>query len=226
MLERNGEPVGYLAHPGELSGDSFTVTAFEVKAGVSWREAWIAALPYLVETGHALAKPAPAARYAYLSLWLLGTEHPLHRVSRLPERETGYAWYARVPDVAAFLKAVTPALERRLAASPCAGHTWTLTLGFYTDGVRLVLERGTVTRVEAWRPDITVRGLEFGRPSSDPRRPLVMFPDRTFLQLLFGFRGLAELEAAFVDCVVRTNEARVLLDALFPKRPSDVWPVL
>jgi hypothetical protein len=30
----------------------------------------------------------------------------------------------------------------------------------------------------------------------------------------------------FVDCVVRTNEARVLLTALFPKRPSDVWPVL
>jgi hypothetical protein len=53
-----------------------------------------------------------------------------------------------------------------------------------------------------------------------------MFPDRTFLQLLFGFRGLEELETMFVDCVVRTNEARVLLTALFPKRPSDVWPVL
>jgi hypothetical protein len=83
-----------------------------------------------------------------------------------------------------------------------------------------------VTGVEAWRPDITVRGLEFGRPSRDPRRPLAMFPDRTFLQLLFGFRGLEELETMFVDCVVRTNEARVLLTALFPKRPSDVWPVL
>ncbi len=226
ILERAGERVGYLAHTGELWGDYFNVTAFEVRAGVSWREAWIPALHYLVEAGHALAKAAPAACYAVLSFWLLGMEHPLYRVSGLQERDPGYAWYARVPDVAAFLQAVVPALERRLAGSPCAGHTGTLTLGFYTDGVRLTLERGTVTRVDAWRPDLTVRGIEFGRPSSDPRRPLAMFPDRTFLQLLFGFRALEELEATFPDCVVRTNEARALLGALFPKLPSDVWPVL
>ena len=72
---------------------------------------------------------------------------------------------------------------------------------------------------------LTVRGLEFGRPSTDPRRPLAMFPDLTFLQLLFGFRALEELAAAFPDCVVRTQEARALLTALFPRTPSDVWPV-
>jgi hypothetical protein len=121
---------------------------------------------------------------------------------------------------------VAPALERRLAASVCAGHTGTLTLGFYTRGVRLTFERGKVGAVEAWRPDITVSGIEFGRPSSDPRRPLATFPDLTFLQLLFGFRSLRELEAAFPDCLVRTPEARALLNALFPKSPSDVWPVL
>jgi len=32
-------------------------------------------------------------------------------------------------------------------------------------------------------------------------------------------------EVAFPDCVVRTNEARALLGALFPKAPSDLWPV-
>ena len=36
-----------------------------------------------------------------------------------------------------------------------------------------------------------------------------MFPDLTFLQLLFGFRPLEALEAAFPDCVVRTQEARL-----------------
>jgi hypothetical protein len=45
-------------------------------------------------------------------------------------------------------------------------------------------------------------------------------------QLLFGFRSLAELELSFPDCVVRTSEARALLDALFPKTPSDVWAVV
>jgi hypothetical protein len=167
----------------------------------------------------------PSERFTAVSFWLLGTEHPLYRVARFQHFDDGYAWYARVPDVAAFLGAVAPALERRLAASPCAGHTGTLTLSFYTDGVRLALERGKLAAVEAWRPDITVRGLELGRPSGDPRRPLAMFPDRTFLQLLFGFRTLEALETAFPDCVVRTPEARALLNALFPKTPSDVWPV-
>ena len=46
------------------------------------------------------------------------------------------------------------------------------------------------------------------------------------LQLLFGFRTLDELEATFPDCIVRTPDARVLLAALFPKLPSDVWPVV
>jgi hypothetical protein len=193
---------------------------------VSWREAWIPALHYLFEAGDRLAARTPGAGCTTVSFWLLGEEHPLYRVYRFKERDDGYAWYARVPDVPAFLGAVAPALERRLAASPCAGHSGTLTLGFYRDGVKLTLERGRVAAVEPWRPDITVRGLEFGRASSDPRRPLAMFPDLTFLQLLFGFRALEELELAFPDCVVRTNEARALLDALFPKTPSDVWAVI
>lgn len=226
ILERDGERVGYLLHVIELWGGTLAVTGFEVRAGVSWREAWIPALHYLFEAGDRLAARTPGTSCTAMSFWLLGEEHPLYRVYRFKERDEGYAWYARVPDVPAFLGAVAPALERRLAASPCAGHSGTLTLGFYRDGVKLTLERGRVAAVEPWRPDITVRGLEFGRPSSDPRRPLAMFPDLTFLQLLFGFRALEELELAFPDCVVRTNEARALLGALFPKTPSDVWAVI
>jgi Acetyltransferase (GNAT) domain len=224
IFERDGERLGYLAHVLELWGGGLAVTAFEVQPGTSWREAWMTALPYLFAAGEAMAKPG--APFTSLSFWFLGTQHPLYRVFRFQHFDDGYAWYARVPDVAAFLATVTPALERRLAASPCAGHSGTLTLSFYTSGVRMALERGKLTAIEAWRPDIAVRGLEFGRPSTDPRRPLAMFPDLTFLQLLFGFRALEELETAFPDCVVRTQEARALLNALFPKTPSDVWPVI
>jgi hypothetical protein len=46
------------------------------------------------------------------------------------------------------------------------------------------------------------------------------------LQWLFGHRALDELERAFADCVVRTVEARSLLNALFPRRPSCVNPVV
>jgi Acetyltransferase (GNAT) domain len=226
ILERDGERIGYLAHGSGLWGGSLVVTAFEVKADVSWREAWTCAVCYLVEASTAVSAASGGTRCTALSFWLLGSAHPLYGVFSFQEHDDAYAWYTRVPDVAAFLRAVAPALERRLAASTCAGHTGTLTLGFYTSGVRLTLDRGKVGAVEAWRPDPAVQGLEFGRPSSDPRRPLAMFPDLTFLQLLFGFRGLREIEAAFPDCVVRTQEARALLGALFPKTPSDIWPVI
>jgi hypothetical protein len=46
-----------------------------------------------------------------------------------------------------------------------------------------------------------------------------------FLQLVFGYRSLDELDAWFPDCRIRTNEARVLLDVLFPRQPSFLWPV-
>ena len=227
VLERDSRPVGYVAHGLELFGSgSLVVTQFEVLPAVSWREAWLTALLPLFAAGDGLAAGTPVKRCPALSFWLLGREHPLYRVFRFQEGDSPYAFYVRVPDLAAFLRAVTPALERRLASSACAGHTGTLTLGFYKSGVRLALERGKVTVVEPWRPDVAVRGLEFGRPSSDARRPLAMFPDLTFLQLLFGCHSLAELEGAFPDCVVRTNEARALLDALFPRASSDVWPLL
>jgi Acetyltransferase (GNAT) domain len=225
ILERDGRPVGYVVHAVALWGDRLAVMAFEVAGGVSWREAWITALHDLIAAGEALAAATPGGRFTTLSFWFLGLDHPLYRVFRFPEADQGYAWYARVPDVSGFLRAVSPALERRLAASPCAGHSGTLTLSFYRDGVRMGFEHGKLA-VEAWRPDFTVQGLEFGRPSSDPRRPLAMFPGLTFLQLLFGFRSLEALEAAFPDCVVRTHEARALLNALFGRTPSDVWPVV
>ena len=65
-----------------------------------------------------------------------------------------------------------------------------------------------------------------GQPSQDRGRASALFPGLTFYQLLFGFRTLDELESAFPDCLVRTGEDRALLTALFPRQPSDVWPVL
>ena len=226
ILERDGQPVGYVVHAIALFGANLAVMGFEVVEGVSWREAWLASLHDLKQSGEAMAAASPGARFGAISFWFLAYDHPLYRVYRFKERDDGYAWYARVPDVPGFLRTVTPVLERRLAASSCAGHSGALTLGFYRDGVRLTFERGALKTVEAWEPAITVQGLEFGRASSDPRRPLAMFPDLTFLQLLFGFRSLEALEAAFPDCVVRTQEARALLEALFPRSPSDVWPVI
>ena len=124
------------------------------------------------------------------------------------------------------LRRLTPVLERRLAESPFVGHTGELRLSFYRSGLRLVLAGGRIKSVEAWTPPRTATGLDFGLPSLDARRPSASFPDLTFLQLLFGYRSLDELEAAFPDCLLRGQEPRALLHALFPTAPSKVWPIL
>jgi hypothetical protein len=45
-----------------------------------------------------------------------------------------------------------------------------------------------------------------------------------FIQLLLGYRSLAELRAIYPD-VLANDETALLLDILFPKLPSDVWPM-
>jgi len=66
--------------------------------------------------------------------------------------------------------------------------------------------------VESWEPTLEDEGA-------------AAFPDLTFLQLLFGYRTLEELDDAFADCWWETDEARALLKTLFPKQPSHVWAV-
>ena len=162
-----------------------------------------------------------------LSFWYLGDSHPLDQITRLAWPRRRWAFYVRVPDLPAFVRAAAPVLERRLAASLLVGHTGELTLGFYRpEGVRLVFERGRLVTAEAWRPDFGLGSLEVGFPTTDSRRPMAMFPGLTFLQLLFGFRALDELQSAFPDCIVRNPDARALVTALFPRQPSDVWPIL
>jgi hypothetical protein len=92
--------------------------------------------------------------------------------------------------------------------------------------VRLVFAEGRLTEAAPWPLARDVVGQEFGQPSSDPRRPMVMSPGLTWLQLILGYRNLDQLQAAFPDCLVRTGEARALVNALFPRAPSDIWALL
>ena len=221
-----GRPVGMVCLAPRLDGGVVIVGAVEVAAGVSWRMVWDSVGLGIAELGDGIAARTGAAKPGALSFWWLGQEHPLfHVVAGLVMRRA-QAIYVRVPDVAALLHQLAPALERRLAASPVSGHSGELTLSFYRGGVRLVLDEGKVASVEPWSTPLDLLGQEFGIPSTDPRRPDALFPDLTFLHLLFGARSMPELEAAFPDAIVRTGAARALLEALFPKRPSDVWPVL
>jgi hypothetical protein len=208
-----GEPAGYLAHPTSNWGPTLAVIAYELKDGISWLAPTYSLIRYLEETGKAYAADGEADFGAF-GFWL-GSEHPVYQVipDRLPRLRKPYAWYLRVPDLPDFIRHITPVLEDRLENSPMAGHSGELRITFYRDGLRLKFERGRLVDVEAWQP------APMGH-SGD-----AAFPGLTFLQLLFGYRDLDELEYAFPDCRTDNDAPRALLEALFPKQASNVWPV-
>jgi hypothetical protein len=90
-----------------------------------------------------------------------------------------------------------------------AGHSGKLRLNFVRDTLSLVFDGGAITAIGRYEPDHV--------EDAD-----ALFPGLTFLQLLFGYRTLEELDTAFADCFPSHAEAVVLLNALFPKRPSYV----
>jgi hypothetical protein len=212
--DANGKPAGYVCHARDLRNGALEVYGYELANGVSWLEVTPFVLSELAEIGHKRA--SDGKKLASLT-FVLGEHHPLHEAIPEPplyrlDRHGHYSYYVRVPDLPGFLRHIAPVLEQRLAASVASGHTGKLEVSFYGSGLRIELERGRLSGVEDWSPTVEKEGD-------------AAFPDLTFLQLLFGHRSLDELDIAFADCSPGEGDARVLLRALFPRRPSDLWPV-
>ncbi len=209
----DGRPVGYLVHAADLWGRGLVVHSYELEPGASWLAVTPPVLRYLRATAETYGERAGAGPWDRF-VFAVGSEHPVYRAipDRLPRTRPPYAWYLRVPDLPAFLRRISPVLEDRLAAFVAAGHSGELRIGFYGEGVRLSLARGRIERIEAWE-------------SGDDWETAPAFPGLTFLQLLFGYRSLAELEYAFPDCRVTDEEERTVLVTMFPKQPSYVWSV-
>jgi GNAT superfamily N-acetyltransferase len=208
-----GERVGFLALSIRLWLGTLGVWVYELKPGVSWLAVTPAVVRALWALGERWAAQDPARLMERL-VFRLGDEHPVHRVydHLASDRRRSYAWSVRVPDLVGFIRKVAPVLERRLAESPLVGHGGELTISFYRSGLKLSFERGKLVHVEPWQPTPEIRAS-------------ARFPDLTFLQLLLGYRSLEELEYAFADCLMANDEARVVLEILFPKRSSDLWPI-
>ncbi|MDQ3705647.1 MAG: GNAT family N-acetyltransferase [Chloroflexota bacterium] len=204
-----GEPVGALAHSWKLRASRLGSLLYEVKPGVSLLAVTDSVLRYLYATGEEYAKRDGEEFEAFG--FSLGEQHPVYDTipERLPRIRKPYAWYIRVPDVPAFVKHITPALEKRLAGSPQSGYTGELKINFYRSGLLLKFQQGSIS-VGEWKPDRVEEGD-------------AAFPDLTFLQLLFGYRSLEELQHAFPDCSTNTATGSALLPILFPKRVSNVW---
>jgi hypothetical protein len=209
-----GEAVGYLMHNAFTWGTMMAAQGYEVKPGVSWAAVTPSVIRYLKTVGEGYTDAFNEKQtFEAFGFWL-GADHPVYHVipDRLPRTRPPYAFYIRVPDLPGFLRHIAPALEKRLADSLLGGYTGEIRITFYRGGLRLAFENGKLTAAEDYKP--TPVGHEGD----------AAFSDLTFLQIVFGRRSIEELRHIFPDCWTNTPETAVLLDTLFPKQVSCVWP--
>jgi hypothetical protein len=211
--DSQGVPLGFLGHPFSLWGPTLVVYIYELKAGTSWLQVTPSVLRYLQKEGQAYAAQKEGVEFQAFGFWT-GSEHPVYEAiqDRLPRKRHPYAWYVRVPDLPGFLGHIKPVLEARLAESVLVGHSGDLKLCMYRNGVKLAFEKGELKDVVAYTPEHINDGDVF-------------FPGLTFLRLLFGYNDFWELEEMFPDCSARNDQGTALTPILFPKQPSNLWPL-
>ncbi|HEU5102321.1 MAG TPA: GNAT family N-acetyltransferase [Roseiflexaceae bacterium] len=210
IVDAAGAVHGYAIVATKRWASDLQVYALELAGGVNWQLAMPALLRALRSYGLGLPCVRPKIEPLREISLLLGREHPAYAAlgqALASLYEPPYAWYIRVPDLTAFLQLIAPALERRLAESPAASYSGELTLNFYRYGLRLIFDAGRLASIAPWSAPAYNTNADAG------------FPALVFLQLLFGYRSLAELRYAFPDVVVG-GAAEPLLNALFPARPS------
>jgi hypothetical protein len=212
IVDRDGKQAGFIGIPPIKWGDKSTLTVYELAPGFSWSAVTPSVIRFLWEIGEELAKGQNQHQEKF-GFWL-GASHPAYEVctSRLPEISKPYAFYVRVPDLVALLLVISPALENRLLASAFAYYSGEVKLNFYREGLTLGFADGRLEKIEKLGPD----SLE---------KASAVFPDRVFLQLLFGYRSMDELDHAFADCYAKNGETKQLLNVLFPKKHAEVWAI-
>jgi hypothetical protein len=215
IIERvdSHEPVGYIALEPQLGRTGVNMFHYELMPGISWLEVTPGVVRYIWNIGQEYARTEnrPCTSFGFI----LGAQHPAYAVmgDGLPHVHDPYAWYLRVPDLVGFLHHIKPVLEKRLAESIACGHSGEFLIGMYPRGIKLILERGQITTIESWKPNHADHGK-------------AGFPALTFLQILFGYRSFEELKHAFPDCWWDNDQTRAVINALFPKKYSNVYGIV
>ena len=127
----------------------------------------------------------------------------------LGARDLGvYAWQIYIPDVPALLRALAPALERRLAGTLFARFNDRFVLSFYRQAITLHFAYGHLVEVSDYAPA--------------PRQAHVSLPPAAFTPLILGHRSVEELRAAYPDVNIH-GIWRLLMETLFPKTSSFIY---
>ena len=120
-----------------------------------------------------------------------------------------YAWQIHVPEMAALLRALTPVLERRIAASAFAGLTQDVEICLFRETIALRFAQGRLAEV-----------ANLGFKERGP----INFPPLQFIPLVLGYRTLDEQRRAYPDVGVAPS-LRLLMETLFPKAPSFIYTI-
>jgi hypothetical protein len=209
----DGEMVGFIQHAATVWAPLINLWSYELKSDISWLDVTPSVIRYLVKTGNEYASRKDKIELSGYNFGL-GAEHPAFLVlsGRMPRIDKPYAWYIRVADMPDFLLHIGSVLERRLAGSYLVGHTGDLKISFYRSAVKLTFEKGALKDVESYQP----------KTNEDAD---VLFPDLTFLRVLFGYESFDIVENAFPDCFARNDQGRALIPVLFPQKNSNVWAI-
>ncbi len=213
ILDRDGNVCGFVSLPVRRTNHTFSLSDVFLFPHVNVANVAPVMLRMVKEIGQSVPSDNPKQPLTEINL-RLGREHPLYDVvgaKMAVNFRNPYAWYIRIPDVSAFIHKIAPVLEERLTQSILVGYTGECKLDFYRSGLLLSFEKGSLKTVKPWRPE-PFENANAGCP------PLI------FLQLLLGYRSLAELNEIFPDVWANHNSA-LLLDILFPKMPSRVHPL-
>jgi hypothetical protein len=199
VSDTDGQPAGYLRIPEHGFGEGLNVgevsrLSADAALAVLWQlKAW------------AIEREKP-----YIRLNIPANSTLVQSARHLGAHDMGtYAWQIHLPDVGRLLRKLAPILERRIAASPCAGLTQNLCFNLYREAFEMRFEEGKITAVEP---------LGFCDQGGIRVPPLLAAP------LLLGWRSPEELRHIRPDLSIG-REWQHLVDILFPKVDSFIYTV-
>ncbi len=203
-----GAPIGYVEAQPEPHGP-YAVRELAVLPGHSLRMVCEFLARYIKADAEELNKERKNPIICIS--WAFGVEHPAYTAlgNQLEKPLSPYSWFIRVADLPKFIRHIAPALEKRLVGSVMEGYSGTLRLNFYRSNLTIVFDKGKLIEVGTFQPTKVADGD-------------ALFPDLTFLQVLFGHRSLSELNYIYPDCYATNERSAVLINTLFPKQASEV----
>ncbi len=205
------QPAGFFIISRELDEKAVFLRYVEIQSGIDWCDYMPLVIEQVWSFGQELA--AKAGSQCSRLAFGLGSQHPAYQAAApyLPEYRRPYNWFLRVPDLPKLIQRIAPVLEKNISNSPFSGYSGNLKISFYKSDLHIEFQSGALIKAER-------------APASVWHAADVCFPDLTFLQLLFGYRSSRELSDFFADC--RVSEKFIpLLDALFPKQNSLIFPI-